>query len=380
MFDPVQRPAGTGLPSPLRRRLLASALALAVPRAHADVVYPDVRTGVPLAFPGDEGAHPDFRSEWWYVTGWLTDDRARELGFQVTFFRNRPGIAEASTSRFAPKQLLFAHAALADPERGRLVVDQRVARAGFDLAEASTGRTAVRIDDWSLDQRGDTYAAHVRARAFALDLTLDARTPPLLQGDGGLSRKGPDPLDASYYYSRPQLAVAGSISTGERTTKVSGVAWLDHEWSSRYLMRGAVGWDWIGINFDDGGALMAFRIRDAREGTLWAGGAWRDADGKRQVLEPADVAFTARARWRSPRTNVEYPVSFRVRAGERDVVLEPLFPDQELDARAGVGVVYWEGAVRASVDGRPAGRGYLELTGYGEPLKLGYRDRRRRVA
>jgi predicted secreted hydrolase len=359
------------LASPLRRRLLASALALAVPRAHADIVYPEVRAGVPLAFPGDEGAHPDFRSEWWYVTGWLADDRARQLGFQVTFFRSRPGVAEASTSRFAAKQLLFAHAALADPERGRLVVDQRAARAGFDLAEAFGGRTAVRIDDWSLDQRGDTYAAHVRARAFALDLTLDARTPPLLQGDGGLSSKGPDPLDASYYYSRPQLAVAGSMSTGERTTNVSGIAWLDHEWSSRYLMRGAVGWDWTGINFDDGGALMAFRIRDAREATMWAGGAWRDADGKRQVLAPADVAFTARARWRSPRTNVEYPVSFRVRAGARDVVLEPLFPDQELDARAGVGVVYWEGAVRASVDGRPAGRGYLELTGYGEPLKLG---------
>ena len=359
----------------MRRRLLMSALALAAPRAHAGVVYPDVRTGVPLAFSGDEGAHPDFRSEWWYVTGWLTDDRARELGFQVTFFRNRPGVAEASESRFAPQQLLFAHAALADPERGRLVVDQRAARAGFGLAEASAGRTGVRIGDWSLEQHGDTFAAQVRARAFVLDLTLDARTPPLLQGDGGVSRKSPDPLDASYYYSRPQLAVTGSLSTGGRTTNVSGVAWLDHEWSSRYLMRGAVGWDWTGINFDDGSALMAFRIRDAREGTLWAGGAWRDAGGTRQLLEPADVAFMAEARWRSPRTNVDYPVSFRVRAGEREVALQPLFPDQELDARAGVGVVYWEGAVRASVGGRPAGRGYLELTGYGEPLKLGHRDR-----
>ena len=278
-----------------RRRFLLVPLALLGAPVRASVEYPDVRRGVPLAFPADEGAHPAFRSEWWYVTGWSRDAEAHEFGFQVTFFRNRPGVAEASTSRFAPKQLLFAHAALADPDRQRLVVDQRAAREGFGLASASEQKTDVRIGDWSLVQEGDSYIARIRARAFALDLTFRAHAPVLLQGDAGVSRKGPDPLDASFYYSRPQLAVSGSVSIGERARAVSGAAWLDHEWSSRYLTRGAVGWDWTGINFDDGGALMAFRIRDARGAPLWAGGTYRDSQGVRRVFAPADIAFRSRA-------------------------------------------------------------------------------------
>lgn len=354
-----------------RRWMLALPFALAATRGRAaTIVYPDVRPGDPLRFPADCGAHPAYRSEWWYVTGWLRDGDGRELGFQLTFFRNRPGIGEASDSRFAPRQLLFAHAAIADPAQQRLLIDQRAAREGFGLAFAATGSTDVRIDDWSLTQRRDQYIARVRAKAFALDIVLNGRGPRLLQGDAGVSRKGADPLDASFYYSEPHLAVSGSLSIGQRARNVTGVAWLDHEWSSRYLANGAVGWDWTGINLDDGGALMAFRIRDAQGNATWGGGAFRDAAGATRIFTPADVGFTTQRRWRSPRTRFEYPVVVRVRAGERDVLLEPLFDDQELDARAGVGVVYWEGAVRASIDGIPIGRGYLELTGYGGALRL----------
>ena len=353
-----------------RRRLLLLPLALVGGAARADVEYPDVRKGVTLRFPADEGAHPSYRSEWWYVTGWLRDAEARELGFQVTFFRNRPGVAEASESRFAPKQLLFAHAAIADPAQQRLTVDQRAAREGFGIASASAEAVDVRIDDWSLVQDRDRYVARIRARTFTIDLVFEARTPILLQGDAGVSRKGPDPDDASFYYSRPQLAVSGSVSIGDQARAVTGIAWLDHEWSSRYLSRGAVGWDWTGINFDDGAALMAFRVRDAQGAATWAGGAYRDAAGMTRNFAPADIAFAAERRWRSPRTGFEYPVSVRLRAGELELLLTPLFPDQELDARAGVGTVYWEGAVRASIGGRVAGRGYLELTGYGGGLRL----------
>ena len=353
-----------------RRRLLPLPLALVAAWSRADVGYPDAVKGAALRFPADEGAHPTYRNEWWYVTGWLRDTQGRELGFQVTFFRNRPGVAEASDSRFAPKQLLFAHAAIADPAVARLAVDQRAAREGFDIARAASGAVDVRIGDWSLAQDRDRYAARVRARTFSLDLAFDARTPILLQGDGGVSRKGPDAGDTSFYYSRPQLAVSGSVSTGERARDVTGVAWLDHEWSSRYLTHGAVGWDWTGINLDDGSALMAFRIRDAQGVATWGGGAHRDAAGVTRIFEPADVAFAAATRWRSPRTGFDYPVRMRVRAGELQLLLEPLFPDQELDARAGVGTVYWEGAVRASIGEHVAGRGYLELTGYGGALRL----------
>ena len=354
---------------PKRRRLL-QLLALLPAGARAAVEYPAVRKSIALQFPADEAAHPSFRSEWWYVTGWLNDEMRREIGFQLTFFRSRPGIAEDSTSAFAPRQLLFAHAAIADPAVGRLQLDQRAAREGFGLARAATASLDVRIDDWSLVLTRDRYDASVRARTFAFDLALAARTPILLQGDDGVSRKGVDPDDASFYYSRPHVDVTGALTTNGRTSDVRGTAWLDHEWSSHYLSHDAVGWDWTGINFDDGSALMAFRIRDASGAATWAGGAYRDASGARHAFAPSEVAFAPQRHWRSPRTGFSYPVSFRLRAGATDVLLEPLFDDQELDARAGVGIVYWEGAVRASVAGRVVGRGYLELTGYGSPLRL----------
>ena len=149
-----------------------------------------------------------------------------------------------------------------------------------------------------------------------------------------------------------------------------GTAWLDHEWSSEYLAADAHGWDWIGINFDDGSALMAFRIRAQDGSAYWAGGACATRPARRASLDPADVRFTPQKRWRSPRTGIEYPVAFRVEAGALDITLAPLLDDQELDSRASVGTVYWEGAVRALAGGRAVGRGYLELTGYGGALKI----------
>jgi len=171
------------------------------------------------------------------------------------------------------------------------------------------------------------------------------------------------------------MKVAGTISEGPRTEAVSGIAWLDHEWSSAYLASEARGWDWTGINLDDGSALMAFRIRDRDGNAFWAGGSHRDANGKVSSFGPNDVRFVPLRRWRSPRTNIEYPVAMRLEIGSRAFEphtfdLAPLMDDQELDARASVGTVYWEGGVRAMQGAATIGRGYLELTGYGAPLKL----------
>ena len=143
-----------------------------------------------------------------------------------------------------------------------------------------------------------------------------------------------------------------------------------HEWSSQYLEKDATGWDWIGINFDDGGALMAFRMRDKQGGHFWAGGSLRHPDGRLEVFSPGEVRFDPGRTWRSARTGTNYPVSWLVKAGDLDVSIEPLFDDQEHDTRASTGTIYWEGAVRASVAGKPAGRGYLELTGYWRRLEL----------
>lgn len=354
----------------MRRRTLLlwlSALASGTVRA---LDYPVVVPGRALRFPEDHGAHPVYRTEWWYVTGWMTDAASRELGVQVTFFRNRPRVQEDNPSAFAPRQLLFAHAALADPRYGRLRCEQRSARQGFGLAAAATGNTDVRIDDWSLRLDADRYLARVVSREFELELRFDANEPLLLQGRSGFSRKGPRPGEASYYYSRPQLEVDGFIDVLGGRSPVSGRAWLDHEWSSTYLPEEAAGWDWTAINLDDGGALMAFRMRDAKGGVRWAAGKLRDASGRESTYAPGEVEFTVLRRWRSPRTGIEYPVAMRLRTAADELELAPLMDDQEFDSRPSTGTIYWEGAVRALRAGQVVGRGYLELTGYGRALQL----------
>ena len=327
----------------MRRRdfLYLLGLPAAVP-AWAGIDYPAVRPNPKFAFPRDHGAHPDFRTEWWYLTGWLDGP----LGFQITFFRFRPDVDPANPSAFNPRQILLAHAALAEPARGRLAHEERAARAGFSLAEAEETRTGVWIDDWRLEQRGERYDARIAGRELDFDLSFFGKDV-VLQGERGFSRKGRRPGEASYYYSRPQLNVAGKVSGRE----VTGTAWLDHEWSSAYLAPEAAGWDWCGINLFNGESLMAFRMRDRSGNTHYA---------------PPGVDFKPLRIWKSPRTGVEYPVSMQV----NDLRLEPLMDDQELDVRASSGTIYWEGAVRAFSGSHEVGRGYLELTGYWKPMKL----------
>jgi predicted secreted hydrolase len=324
-----------------RRRFLASALLPFAARAEK-VQYPLVEPR-PLEFPGDHGAHPAFRTEWWYVTGWLDGP----LGFQLTFFRARPEEQSDNPSSFNPRQVLFAHAALSDPKLGHLVHDQLAARAGHSLAEAETQRTGVWIDDWALHLEGMRYHAKVAARDFDFDFTFLIGDKPVLQGENGYSRKGHRPEEASYYYSQPQLAVTGKLNG----RSVTGSAWLDHEWSSAYLAPEAAGWDWTGINLFDGHSLTAFQMRAKAGGIHYA---------------PPGVSMRPLRWWKSPRTGVQYPVSMQV----NDLRLEPLMDDQELDARASTGTIYWEGAVRAFREKEEVGRGYLELTGYWKPMKL----------
>ncbi len=345
-------------------RGLLALLLFALP-AQAAVEYPPVLPGAEIRFPRDEGAHPGYRIEWWYVTGWLQDAAGGPLGFQVTFFRVRPGLGESNPSRFAPSQILFGHAAIAEAGHGRLRHAERSAREGFDLAFAREGAADVRIDDWSLRQDGDRYRAVVRGEEFVLELDLERRQSPLLQGERGFSRKGPLASSASYYYSLPGLAVSGEATIDGRRRRVSGEAWFDHEWSSDVMDEQAHGWDWMGINLDDGGALMAFRMRDKSGGKRWAAGTLRAADGSVRTFAPGEVEWTPLRTWRSPRTGAEYPVQWRVRVGERVFEVEPLMDDAELDSRASTGTIYWEGPVRLRTPGgTQAGLGYLELTGY----------------
>lgn len=353
-----------------RRRFLATPILLLATGALAVDEIPRVIAGNALRFPRDFGSHSEFPSEWWYITGWVQDTHGNSFGVQVTFFRNRPRVAESNPSAFAPRQLLFAHAAIADPRYGKLRHDQRAARASFGLAGAAEDITTVWIDDWSLKLVGDSYVATIAARDFQFDLRFAPAQPVLRQGREGFSRKGQSIENASYYYSQPQLGVSGNVVIDGGRANVGGTAWLDHEWSSAAMAPEASGWDWIGVNLADGGALMAFRMRDHSGAALWAGGTLRGPNGTSRSFEAGEIRFAPQRRWRSPRTGVEYPVAMRVDVGGEEYTLEPLMDDQELDSRASTGTVYWEGAVRALRGGREVGRGYLELTGYWKPLKL----------
>jgi len=300
----------------------------------------------PVVLPRDTGAHPAFRTEWWYATGWLDTPDHQPLGFQITFFRSATGHPADDPSAFAPTQLIIAHAALSDPRFGRLVHDQKIARQGFGLAYVKPDNTDVRLDTWRMVRAPDGhYDVTADAAGFALHLRFTPTQPPLLQGAGGYSRKGPLPEQASYYYSEPQLRVTGSVTRpsgdGEngagKSTPVTGSAWLDHEWSSTLLAADAAGWDWLGANLSDGSALMAFKVRGTDGRAVWAHAALRAADGRITQYGPGDVDFTPTREWRSPRTNTQYPVATVVRTGDTHwqltLLLDPLKTGRDTSTR-----------------------------------------------
>ncbi|ABM36772.1 lipocalin-like domain-containing protein [Polaromonas naphthalenivorans] len=326
-----------------------------------------------LIFPRDRGSHPDFRTEWWYITGHATSQAAnqRTFGFQLTFFRSRVDGTQGMTSKFAARQLIFAHAAVTDVQGKKLWHDQRIARAGFGVASASEQDMAVKLRDWSLKADGGRYSAELPATGFALSLQFEETQSVLLQGKQGLSRKGPEEKQASYYYSQPQLAATGSLQLKEQTFAVTGKAWLDHEWSQELLHPSAVGWDWIGMNLDDGSALTAFRLRDKEGNAVWAGGSFRSAQGELRIFNPGEIFFKAERSWKSPLTQITYPVQWVVRTPAQSYTVQAVIDHQELDSRSSTGSIYWEGLSELmDSQGKRVGTGYLEMTGYGQALRL----------
>jgi predicted secreted hydrolase len=330
--------------------------------------YPAVTAHPALDFPRDHAAHPDFRTEWWYLTGWLDDDAGGSLGFQVTFFRSRPAVDQDNPSAFAARQVMMAHIALSDPKLGRLIHDQRVARAGFGRAELSDSHLDLSLDGWTWKGADDgAFTINVPADGFTLDLTASPTQPLLPEGPDGVSAKGGGA--ASRYYSEPHLAIAADLDRAGRRQHLTGEAWFDHEWSSTLLPDRAVGWDWAALDLHDGSSLMAFRIRDPVGKTLWAGGTWRAKDAPPVYLAEDAVQFEPRRQWHSPHSGATYPIetelSVKLGAETRLFTLRPLLDDQELDSRLAGGPIYWEGAVSCD-----QGRGYLELTGYDRAIKF----------
>jgi predicted secreted hydrolase len=336
----------------------------------------------PLVFPADHGPHPDFASEWWYFTGNLGGADGRQLGYQLTFFRTAlapPSSLPRRASAWATGQAWMAHFAVSDITGGAFHAFDRFERGALGLAGGQAEPWRVWLDDWSLEQVGDApFPLRLRAATrrddggdggapVALDLRVEPLKPIVLQGDEGLSRKGPTPGNASYYYSFTRLRTSGTVRLGAREIAVAGTSWLDREWSTSVLEQGQQGWDWFALQLDDGVDLMYYQIRE-NDGSAapTSAGTLVQPDGGHVPLASGDVELRVEGDWISPIDGARYPAGWRLVVPARaiDLQVTPLLADQELD----VAFRYWEGAVEVSGSGPGGapvrGRGYVELTGY----------------
>ena len=334
----------------------------------------------PFSWPGDHGPHPDFKTEWWYLTGNLeaADGSGRTFGYQFTIFRNALSPdTPVRASDWATRQLFMAHVTLTDIENKRFYSIERFERGAAGLAGATADPFRVWLADLDLRRTegpalGAAFPMRLKAASedgAAYDLVLRPLKPPVLQGERGLSRKGPEPGNASYYYSLTRLATTGTVTIGGETIAVNGLSWMDREWSTSALGPALVGWDWFSLHLDDGRDLMLYQLRRA-DGTAdaFSRGTAVAPDGTARPLDAEAFALTPEGRWESPAGGA-YPTRWRVRVPSEglDLVVTPVLADQELTGT----VRYWEGAV--TVEGTVAGRGYLEMTGYADMAEPGAR-------
>ncbi len=320
-----------------------------------------------LEFPRDHGPHPDFRNEWWYLTGNLATPQGRRFGYQLTLFRN--ALSPKPTpkdSAWRTRQVYMGHFAVTDMAGGRHFSFERYARAALGLAGARATPFRVWLEDWSLDGGDALFPLRLRAAAegVALELTLETTKPLILQGEQGLSRRSGESGHGSYYYSFTRLPSQGQLRLNGYEFQVAGSSWLDREWSSQALGPEQTGWDWFALQLDDGRDLMFYRLRHQDGGMdPFSAGVLVGIDGAKHSLGPEDVILEPLDTWTSPRTGDRYPVRWRLAVPEAglELSIEPRLEDQEMQ----VTFRYWEGAV--SVSGTASGQGYLEMTRYEPP-------------
>ena len=358
------RTGGLGAPPAPAGQSLAETMG---PSADADA-FARVTGPEPLDFPKDHGAHPDYRTEWWYFTGNLTGEDGRDYGFQLTLFRS--ALAPRGNDRasdWATRQAWMGHFAITDIDGGEHRASERYQRGAVGLAGAETEPVRVWMDDWVIESHGPAalFPATLKARApeqgIAIELRVDALKPHVLQGDRGYSQKGADPANASRYYSYTRLAADGVIEFDGRRVPARGSAWLDREWSTSALDANQQGWDWFALQLADGRDVMVYRLR-RRDGRTDAhsAGVLVDADGNKKRLTADDFELTPTRYWESPRTGSRYPVAWTLTLPAASLALEitARVDAQEMPTT----VRYWEGAV--AVAGDAEGVGYLEMTGY----------------
>jgi predicted secreted hydrolase len=352
---------------------MIAALAVAAAAVSAAIAWQPALPGYTFRFPADYGAHESARDEWWYYTGNLRDARGRRYGFELTFFR--VGIQPPLTggSPWDIDDLYFAHLAVTDAAAGTYHHVDRTGRAALGAASATAGDERVRIDQWSARRLGDgRHVLQAQALDFGLHLTLTPRKPAVVNGLGGVSRKGACRGCSSHYYSFTDLAARGLLSLPAGTVSVTGSAWNDHEWGSADLEAGVVGWDWFSVQLTGGRELMLYVLRRADGSAIpQSSGTLVDSAGRSSFLPLAKFSVTALGLWTSPHSRARYPAGWRIRlpSYRADLIIAPLLADQEFDGTHSTGGYYWEGAcsVNGVFGGKPAGGyGYTELTGYAQ--------------
>lgn len=389
---PSGRGSGTG---PMRRLLgfliVASLVGLGVwwftrplpaPRQDVSIAWADEPTPVfaqalaprPFSYPTDLGPHPEFQTEWWYYTGNLKTADGRHFGYQLTFFRR--GLASNPIDRegsMATREIYFAHFAITDVTSEDHFAAERFSRMADGLAGAEGEPYRVWLEDWQvLSRDGDGRSLELSAQdnGHSLALQLDAQKPYVANGDQGLSPKGTEPGNASYYFSGTRFATQGRLTVGGETFDVDGLSWFDHEWSTSALGKTAVGWDWFSLQLSDGRDLMYFQIRKQDGSTSpVSSGTLVERDGQIVHLDRSQVQIAVDSTWRSPQSGADYPSAWRISVPSKDIDLQvaPWVADQEMR----VSVTYWEGAVRftgTSRGARVTGNGYIEMTGYAGSL------------
>jgi predicted secreted hydrolase len=339
--------------------------------------YCVARAGYRYEFPRDHFSHDCFRTEWWYFTGNVTSDDGLRFGYQLTFFRDAVDNPYPNPSRWRVDQLYLAHFAVTDIEAEEFAHAQRISRAAIGLAGVDAAAGRIWNGPWSAEVRGDRWLLRAADGEHAIDLQMESRKPPVIQGTGGISQKGAGEGNASHYYSLTRLETSGTLRIGGREHRVTGWSWMDHEFSTSQLEPGQVGWDWISLHLDDGTEWMLFQLR-RRDGSRDAhsAGSFIDASGRATQLSAADIEMQPLEEWTSPASGARYPMHWRVRVPRLglDMELTAAIPNQELDTRQTTQIIYWEGSItaRGTRNGRPVeGRGYLEMTGYAGPLPSG---------
>ncbi len=329
-----------------------------------------------LSFPRDHGSHPNFKIEWWYITGHL-ESKGRRFGFQATFFRlgQKPG-SEKPDELLGNSQLYLAHMGISDPVNKIFLHEERLNREGWN-AGASVNDLDVHNANWSLKRTGKSMRLSGSVRADASwDLELIPQKGPIIFGEDGVSRKGPEGTASSYYITYPRIDALGSIRIKDESFEVTGEAWMDHEISSSQLDRSQIGWNWTCIQFNDGREIMGYVLRTADgENSPYSRLVWIGESGRLHHLTLQDYQWEHGGSWTSPESGATYPISPTITAldpktGENRILrLQPLMPDQEMTGTA-AGISYWEGAcdVLDEVSGKVVGRAFLEMTGYADDI------------